>query len=140
MSLESANEFISATRANPALMSKVAQAITGKSTADAAQAVSELGLINGFEFSGQEAIQAHQALLNPQSLSEDELDHVAGGAAQLGMGNPAIGISGELLAHIPAGDLMPRTPVGRPPIIPIFPTLPKESKTLPGGLDPAAGW
>ncbi len=121
MSLESANEFISATKANPGLMAKVAQAIMGKSPPDAAQAVSALGLINGFKFSGHDAIQAHQALLKPQSLSEDELDHVAGGAGQLGMAKPVGG-----------GILMPN-----PPVVPIFV---KETKPVTGVMDPAAGW
>ena len=57
MSLESASEFISAAKANPGLMAKVAQATMETSPADAAAAVSEPGLINGYEFSARDETQ-----------------------------------------------------------------------------------
>jgi predicted ribosomally synthesized peptide with nif11-like leader len=79
MSLQSANEFISATTANPELMAKVAEAITGKSPTDAAQSVSDLGKLNGFEFTAEDAMQAREAVLQSQRLSEDDLDGIAGG-------------------------------------------------------------
>lgn len=83
MSLQSANEFISAATSSLELMSKIAEAITQKSPADAAQAVSALGKLNGFEFTAQEAMDARQAVLQSQSLSEDDLDSVAGGVGLL---------------------------------------------------------
>jgi predicted ribosomally synthesized peptide with nif11-like leader len=79
MSLQSANEFISTATSNAELMAKVTQAVAGKSPTDAAQAVSDLGRLNGFEFTADEALQARQAVLQSQNLSEDDLDRVAGG-------------------------------------------------------------
>jgi predicted ribosomally synthesized peptide with nif11-like leader len=127
MSLQSANEFISVTTSSAELMAKVAEAITGKSPTDAAQAVSDLGRLNGFEFTAEDAMQARQEVLQSQKLSEDDLNGIAGGS----------GFQSKLGA----------TPVGGGFVSPgINDTLPvgtfPSNETKPAGkiTDIAAGW
>ena len=79
MSLKSANEFILVTVANPDLMAKVVAAIAGKNPAEAALVTSELGKLDGFDFTADELLEARQAFLASQQLSDHDLDSVAGG-------------------------------------------------------------
>jgi Nif11 domain len=111
MSLQSANEFISVATSSPEIMAKVADAITGKSPTEAAQAVSDLGRLNGFEFTADDAIQARQAVLQSQRLSEDDLDGVAGGTGtQNQFGAKPVGggfVSPDVLGALPSNETKP---------------------------------
>jgi Nif11 domain len=124
MSLQSANEFISAATSSPEIMAKVAEAITGKSAIEAAQAVSDLGSLNGFKFTAEDAIQARQTLLQSQKLSEGDLDGVAGGTGLQNQFGPK--------------------PVGGGIIAPDVPIFVNETKPVLSGTSPmtdvVAGW
>ena len=123
MSLQSANEYISATKSSPELMAKIAEAITGKSPTDAAQAVSDLGRLNGFEFTAEDAMQARQAVLQAQKLSEDDLDGVAGGAGVQPVGGGFV--SSGIVGTFPPNQTLPA------------PSFPGGTGTI---TDIAAGW
>jgi predicted ribosomally synthesized peptide with nif11-like leader len=114
MSLQSANAFISAATSSPEIMAKVAEAITGKSHTDAAQAVSDLGRLNGFEFTAEDAIQARQTVLQSQRLSEDDLDSVAGGTGiQNQFGAKPVGggfVSPDIIGALPSNETKPVLP------------------------------
>jgi predicted ribosomally synthesized peptide with nif11-like leader len=113
MSLQSANAFISAATSSPEIMAKVAEAITGKSPTDAAQAVSDLGRLNGFEFTAEDAMQARQVVLQSQRLSEDDLDGVAGGAGiqnQFGAKPVGGGFAPDVLGALPSNETKPVLP------------------------------
>jgi hypothetical protein len=114
MSLQSANEFISTATSSPEIIARIADAITGKSPTDAAQAVSDLGRLNGFEFTAEDAIQARQAVLQSQRLSEDDLDGVAGGTGiQDQFGAKPVGggfVSPDVLGALPSNETKPVLP------------------------------
>ncbi len=111
MSLQSAHEFISTATSSPEIMARIADAITGKSPTDAAQAVSDLGRLNGFEFTAEDAIQARQAVLQSQRLSEDDLDGIAGGTGiQNQFGAKPVGggfVSPDVLGALPSNETKP---------------------------------
>ena len=114
MSLQRANEFISTATSSPEIMARIADAITGKSPTEAAQAVSDLGRLNGFEFTADDAIQARQAVLQSQRLSEDDLDGVAGGTGiqnQFGAKPTGGGfVSPDVLGALPSNETKPVFP------------------------------
>jgi hypothetical protein len=116
MSLQSANEFVSATISSHKLMAKVAEVVAGKSPTDAAHAVSDLGKLNGFEFTAQEATQARQAVLQSQRLSEDDLDGIAGGTGlQSQPGEKATGggfVSPGSIGGFPSNETKPAPTLG----------------------------
>src|SRR5438270_7324884 len=101
MSLQSVYEFMTTTTSDAALMAKVTEAVAGKSPTDAAQAVSDLGRLNGFEFTAEDALQARQAVLQSQKLSEDDLDSIAGGTGALTKGPVGGGFASSEIGFVP---------------------------------------
>ena len=95
-------------------MARIAEVITGKSPTDAAQAVSDLGKLSGYEFTAKDAIQARQAVLQLQSLSENDLDSIAGGTGiQNQFGPKPVGggfVSPEIIGALPSNETKPVLP------------------------------
>ncbi len=128
MSLQSIYEFMTTTTSNDALMAKLTDAVAGKSPSDAAQAVSDLGRLHGFEFTADDALQARQASLQSEQLSEDDLDGIAGGVQSSLAPGP---VGGGIAAPI---TVLPNQTLPAPS----FPG--KVDVTAPGKIDITAGW
>jgi hypothetical protein len=81
MNPQSATELTNELTANPELADAVLQSIGGKSVSEAATIASNHGKQHGSVFRLEEAVKARNAFATANSLSERELDAVAGGVA-----------------------------------------------------------